>query len=203
MTADLSPAPAPRPRRRGPGAVIALHDRIFGWCERWLAPWLLPTLARLAFAAVLLGYYWSSARSKLGEGLFGAFRPSPGAYAQILPQKAEAVLYDPGQFSLPETLLVVAGTWAEFLLPLLIVVGLFTRLAAAGMIGFVTLQSLTDIHGHGADPMTIGAWFDRTPDSLILDQRAFWVFVLLTLVLRGGGPISVDRALGMDRRAAG
>jgi putative oxidoreductase len=32
---------------------------------------------------------------------------------------------------------VVAGTLAEFILPLLIVIGLFTRLAAFGMIGFV------------------------------------------------------------------
>ncbi|HCQ66032.1 MAG TPA: hypothetical protein DIU07_13175, partial [Rhodobacteraceae bacterium] len=89
---------------------------------------------------------------------------------------------------------------AEFILPALILVGLLTRLAALGMIGFVVLQSLTDIVGHAADPGTIGAWFDRLPDSVILDQRLLWVFVLLTLVLKGAGPLSLDRLI--DRRLA-
>ena len=92
---------------------------------------------------------------------------------------------------------VVAGTWAEFLLPLLIVVGLATRLAALGMIGFVTVQSLTDLYGHGgiAHEGTLGAWFDRAPDALILDQRALWIFLLVVLVIKGAGLLSVDRAL--------
>ena len=80
---------------------------------------------------------------------------------------------------------------------LMVVLGLFTRAAAFGMIGFIVVQSLTDLFGHGgiAHKGTLGAWFDRLPDGLILDQRAFWVFVLLYLVLRGGGPLSVDRVL--------
>jgi putative oxidoreductase len=65
------------------------------------------------------------------------------------------------------------------------------------MIGFVALQSLTDLYGHNGweDPTVIGAWFDRIPDGIILDQRAFWVFALLVLVIKGAGPISFDRAL--------
>ena len=80
-------------------------------------------------------------------------------------------------------------------MPLLIVLGLLTRLAALGMIGFVLLQSLTDIVGHGADAATVGAWFDRASDALILDQRAFWLLALLVLVLNGAGPLSLDRLL--------
>ena len=38
--------------------------------------WLLPTLARIVFAGVLLGYFWSSARTKFA----GPFTPSTGAY---------------------------------------------------------------------------------------------------------------------------
>jgi len=68
------------------------------------------------------------------------------------------------------------------------------------MIGFVLVQSLTDIIGHAASPDTIGAWFDRGSDALILDQRTLWIFVLLTLVLKGAGPLSVDRVL-TNRRA--
>ena len=44
-------------------------------------------------------------------------------------------------------------------------------------------------------PETLGAWFDRIPDSLILDQRLFWVTLLILLVIRGAGPLSLDRLL--------
>ena len=67
------------------------------------------------------------------------------------------------------------------------------------MIGFVIVQSATDLIGHGRleDPATLGAWFDKIPDSLILDQRAFWIFLLLVLFIKGAGPLSID---GMLRR---
>ncbi len=161
----------------------------------------LPTLARFAFAATLALYYWASALTKVGDGLFGLFQPSLGAYAQIFPRAMEAAGYDASQLGLFHWAVVTAGTLAEFILPALIVVGLLTRLAALGMIGFVVLQSLTDIVGHAADASTIGAWFDRLPDGVILDQRLFWVLLLATLVLRGAGPLSLDRLL--DRRLAG
>lgn len=156
---------------------------------------VLTTLARFLFAAVLFGYYWNSALTKLGEGIGGLFRPALGAYAQIFPKAMEAVGYDVSQLSTFHRLAVLAGTWAEFVLPVLIVAGLCTRLAALGMIGFVLLQSWVDITGHGVAAATVGAWFDGEPGALILDQRAFWVFALLCLVLRGGGPLSLDRLL--------
>lgn len=199
----ISTSPAPPPRRAGlPRRLLALHDAAFRNIEAALAGWLVPTLARFAFAAVLLVYFWASATTKLGAGPLGVLHPSPGAFAQIFPVRAEALLYDPARFSLPETLVVLTGTWAEFLLPLLIVIGLFTRVAALGMIGFVLVQSLTDIFGHMADAETVGAWFDRASDAPILDQRTFWVFVLIVLVLRGAGPLSVDRWLGIGRSGA-
>jgi putative oxidoreductase len=98
-------------------------------------------------------------------------------------------------------MVVMAGTWAEFVLPLMIVIGLLTRLAALGMIGFVVMQTLTDLYGHGAisEAGTVGAWFDKAPDSVILDQRAMWVFLLVALVVKGAGPLSLDRVLFGDR----
>lgn len=154
---------------------------------------ILTTLARLVFAAVLLQYYWASGLTKLGDGLTGILTPSVGGYAQIFPQAMEAVGFNTSEMSWFHWAVVVAGTWAEFILPALIVLGLLTRLAALGMIGFVVVQSLTDILGHMADPTTIGAWFDKASGSLIMDQRAFWVLALLILVMRGPGPISLDR----------
>lgn len=153
--------------------------------------WLLPTLARLIFAAVLLGYFWASALTKFD----GLFAPSVGAFAQIYPRAFEAAGYDPAGLGLFPHLVVLLGGWAEFVLPALVVLGLMARWAALGMIGFIAVQSLTDIFGHMADPSTIGAWFDRASDAIILDQRALWVVILLVIVLKGAGPVSLDGPL--------
>lgn len=157
---------------------------------------VLPDLARLSFAAVLLNYFWASGLTKLGDGLLGFLTPSVGAYAQIFPKQMEAVLYDTSQLGAFHWAVVVAGTWAEFILPALLVLGFLTRFAALGMIGFIAVQSLTDLYGHGAidHAATVGKLFDRLPDSVILDQRLLWVFLLLTLVVKGGGMLSLDRA---------
>ncbi len=152
---------------------------------------LLPLAARAVFAGVLLGYFWASGLTKLD----GVFTPSLGAYAQIFPRAMEAAGYDASQMGAFRTLIVLAGSWAEFILPALIVLGLATRLAALGMIGFTIVQSLTDIIGHKAGPDTIGAWFDRASDALILDQRALWMLLFVTLVLKGAGALSLDRLL--------
>lgn len=185
--------------------LTTLHDRIFGGVETLTVP-VMTTLARFLFGAVLLVYYWNSGLTKLGDGFLGFLFPSDGAYVQIFPKVVEAASYDLSQLGLIHWAVVVAGTWAEFLLPLAIILGLFTRLAALGMIGFVVVQTLTDLYGHGGigHEGTLGAWFDRMPDSIVLDQRAFWVFVLLYLVFRGGGPLSADRILrnGFSARQA-
>ncbi len=155
---------------------------------------LLPLLARLLFAAILVPYFWASGVTKLGDGIWGIFQPSVGAYAQIFPRATEAVTYDISQLSAWQHAVVLAGTWAEFLLPFLLLVGLFTRAAALGMIGFIVVQSLTDLYGHGGieHAATLGAWFDRAPDGVILDQRALWVFLLLIPAIKGAGLLSLD-----------
>lgn len=169
--------------RRLAAALAARLDR---------ADWLLPTLARLAFAAVLFGYFWASALTKFDGG---PFSPSVGAFAQIFPRALEAAGYDPSALGPGARLIVLLGGWAEIALPLLIVAGLFTRLAALGMIGFVLVQSLTDVFGHHATPETLGMLFDRIPDAAILDQRLLWGVLLAILVLKGGGPLALDRLL--------
>ncbi|NRB19231.1 MAG: DoxX family protein [Rhodobacteraceae bacterium] len=176
-------------------ALISIHNAIFTLIER-AGSWLLPLAARFVFAATLLMYYWNSGLTKLGDGIFGLVSPSIGAYSQIFPKQLEAVGYDTSQMGAFQWLVVVAGTWAEFILPLLLVIGLATRLASLGMIGFVGMQSLTDVYGHGvSDLKTLGAWFDRFPDGVILDQRLLWVFILSVLVIKGAGAISVDALL--------
>ncbi len=167
--------------------LISLHNSIFAQIER-LSPVILPTLARFVFAAVFFVYFWNSATLKLD----GLFTPTAGAFGQIFPKAAEAVLWDLTQASFLQKAIMVLGAWAEFVLPVLILIGLFTRLAALGMIGFVLVQSLVDVTGHGA---AIGAWFDNDALATIMDQRTLWIFLLLYLVFKGAGPISADAAL--------
>ena len=177
-------------------ALIALYDRIFGALETHIAPALLPTLARFLFVASLFLYYWNAGLTKTGEGLMGLFRLDMGAYIQILPRAVEAAGYDPSALGSLARATVLVGTWTEFLFPILLLLGLFTRLAALGMIGFVVVQTWVDVTGHGA---ALGMWFDRHADGLI-DTRAFWIFPLLLLVFKGAGPLSVDAALARWRQ---
>ncbi len=176
-------------------ALFSLYEGMSDWASRSLAPILLPTAARLTFAGVLLVYFWTSALTKLGPGLTGFLHPSVGAYAQIFPKQFDAVGYDSSALPLPYHLIAVLGMWAEFTLPLLILIGLATRLAALGMAGFILVQSYTDITGHDLAPEDIGHWFDGQSGALIYDQRAFWMLLLLILALLGPGPLSADRAL--------
>lgn len=170
-----------------------LHNAIFGAVER--NDWILPTLARLTFAGVLFSYFWVSAKTKLGEGVLGLFQLSDSAYIQIFPKAVEAAGYDTSQLGLFHWAVAFAGTWAEFILPVLIVAGLLTRLSALGMIGFVFVQSIVDVTGHGVGGKDLGAWFDKASGALIADQRALWIVLLLILVIKGAGPVSFDRAL--------
>ena len=172
-------------------AVFRLYDQGVANLARQ-SGWLLPSLARLIFAAVLAGYFWSSAATKFDGDPFSL---SAGAFAQIFPMQFEAVGYQASNLGPLYHLIALAGAWAEAVLPLLLVLGLFTRLAALGMIGFVIVQSLTDIFGHMAGAASIGQFFDAMPDAAILDQRALWMMLLAVLVLKGAGPLSLDRLL--------
>ncbi|RLK10152.1 DoxX family membrane protein [Ruegeria conchae] len=149
--------------------------------------WLTPTLARVVFIAVLFVYYWNSATLKIDGSIFS---PSAGAFGQIFPKAAEAVLYDVSQMTFFQRIVIFFGTVAEFVLPVLLLVGLLTRLAALGMIGFVWVQTLTDVTGHG---VKLGGLFDNA--ITLMDQRVMWTFLLLVIVINGAGPLSLDRLL--------
>lgn len=186
--------------RSGAGDSPSLIDRLaHAWhaltqgLERMTSAWLPGLAARFVVAAVLFGYYWNAALTKIDGSIFAL---TTGAYAQIIPPVIEAAGYDRSAVALPWTVLVYAGTWAEFVLPVLVVVGLFGRLAALGMIGFVVVQSYVDLSFHGVDAQTAGAWFDRFPDAIIYDQRLLWLFPLFYLVLKGPGLVSLDALLG-------
>ncbi len=166
-------------------ALTSLYNSIFEPLDR--ADWLLPTLARVVFALVLFFYFWNSAMLKIDGSIFS---PSAGAFGQIFPKAAEEALYNVGELSLFQRLVIFAGTVAEFVLPVLILVGFLTRLAALAMIGFVLVQTVVDVAGHGAK---LGGFFDTS--IALIDERTFWIFLFIVLVIKGAGPLSLDRLL--------
>ena len=172
------------------------HDRAFALASRLTEGWFLGLAARFVFFAVLYFYFLNSFETKVGAGLAGFFEIQDGAWFQIAPVAVDAAGGDVSAIPfLPWHVIVPLGTYMEFLLPLLVVTGLFTRLASIGMIGFIVVQTLTDIYGHMVDAQTIGALFDRFPDSPIADQRLLWIFPLVYLALNGGGLFSLDAVL--------
>lgn len=177
--------------------LITLYHAIFAPVER-LGAQALPLLARLVFAASLLGYYWNSAGTKVWdrkgeEGIFDFFTMESGTYAQMFPKAFEAAGYNTSKMGFLYDVVAFAGTYSEWLLPLLIVIGLLTRLAALGMIGFVVVQTWVDVSGHGAKA---GMLFDTKYQ--LIDERTIWIFGLLVLVFKGAGALSVDRLLGLN-----
>lgn len=184
-------------------SMTTLYHRIFETVGRTADAWLLGLLARFAFAAVLWGYFLNSARTKVGEGVSGFFSIQPGAYYQIAYPAVEAAGGDIGAVSFfPWGLMVVLGTYAEFILPLLIVIGLFSRLAALGMMAFIAVQTFVDITVHQIGTEAVGSLFDRFPDAVIADQRLLWMVPLAVVVLKGPGLLSLDAVLARRRHNA-
>jgi putative oxidoreductase len=183
------------------GLGVRLYTFIFRTLERLTDGWFLGLASRFIFTAVLFQFFWNSALTKIGGNIMNIFTPTAGAYAQMLPTLMEQVSYDTSQIAFfPYGLIVLLGTWGEFILPVLVVVGLFTRFASLGMIVFILVMSYVDITGHGADAKTIGALFDGEPYAIISDDRLLWIFLLLVPMLKGPGLISLDALLGSQYR---
>jgi hypothetical protein len=49
--------------------IIRLNQIIAQYIHAIFEPWLSQFVARFAFAAVLMNYYWASAMTKIGESL--------------------------------------------------------------------------------------------------------------------------------------
>ena len=176
--------------------LCGIYNGIFSFIQKITGDWFMGLAARLVFSSVLLGYFLTSALTKVGSGFPGIFIPRDGAYAQILPKVAENVGYDISQIAfIPYGLIVYLGTIAEFVFPFLILVGLFTRLSSLAMIGFIAVMTYVDIFFHGLGAKDIGAPFDSVQNAVVWDQRLLWIFPLIYLVVRGPGWFSLDGVL--------
>ena len=124
-----------------------------------------PSCLVLAFVRIVLaGVFWRSGRTKIEEGSW--FRIGDDTYELFRTEYAGVPL--------PPELAAVLATTAELVLPALLVVGLFTRLSALGLIGMtMTIQLFVYPE----------AWWT---------EHALWMALGLVLVVRGGGPFSLD-----------
>jgi putative oxidoreductase len=140
-------------RQHAAQAVTAILERI-------LPEWLLLLVARLAIASV----FFLSGRTKV-EGLLTI---TPSTYALFADEYRVPVLS-------PDIAAHVA-TYSEHLFPILLTLGLLTRLSALALL---TMTLVIEIF----------VYPDAWPTHLS------WAAILLPLIARGAGKVSLDRML--------
>ena len=147
---DITPLPAP-----SNGTA-----RLAGWLQRLITHDMLAAGARVSVAAI----FFQSGRTKV-EGWLSV---TPGAVELFRSEYRLPLL--PPEWAAP------LAAWAEHLFPLLLVLGLATRLSALALLGMTTV-------------IQVFVYPDAWPTHLS------WAILLLYLAGRGGGGWSVDRLL--------
>lgn len=111
--------------------------------------------------------------------------PRPGALQLCDPKTLD---YPDGSAMVPaiKTLAVTTGVM-EIVLPVLLVLGLFCRFAALGLLVMTLFIQLAVFP-------TWSHWWN---------PAVWWAVVMFALMARGPGPWSLDRLLGLDGRASG
>ncbi|UYH54847.1 DoxX family protein [Qipengyuania sp. SS22] len=147
--------------------LLTYHDRIV----IWLASRRVEGLALLLSRVALAGIFWRSARTKIEEGTL--FSISDQAYFLFE--------YEYTGLPLPPALATPLTTGAEHLFPLLLVLGLFTRLSALALLAMTLVIQLF---------VYPEAWWQT---------HIVWSAIALILVSRGGGPFALDALLAARR----
>ncbi len=145
-----------------PTGVRAAWNRIADTLERWIGHSLLALAARFAIA----GIFFLSGRTKVE----GWLTVSENAIALFADEYKVPVL--------APALAAHLATYAEHLFPVLLVLGLFTRLSALALLGMTAV-------------IQIFVYPDAWPTHLS------WAALLLYLAGRGAGRVSLDRVLGI------
>ncbi|MCC7485468.1 MAG: DoxX family protein [Burkholderiales bacterium] len=140
------------------GAWNRVADRLDGL----IAHGLIATSARTAVAAI----FFLSGRTKV-DGLLSV---NDSAYTLFRDEYKVPLL--------PPELAAHLAAYAEHLFPVLLVLGLATRLSAASLLGMTAVIQIF---------VYPGAWATHLS----------WAALMLYLVARGGGALSLDRVLGV------
>jgi putative oxidoreductase len=175
MTLSTIHSTSRKPARNTPRALLErAHAGFAGIPEGAVA-----LLGRLSVAAI----FWRSGQTKI-EGF--ALDPAAGTFTLGWPRLSEdAQLLFEYEYAVPlltPGTAALLATIAEHLFPLMLVLGLGTRWAALGLL------AVTGVIQAFVYP---GAW----------PTHGVWAAVLLWLVVRGPGALSLDH--GLARRAAG
>jgi len=115
------------------------------------------------------------------------FCPDPVRAGALQLCNPETLDYVDGSFvvKMIELLAVSAGI-AEVLLPILLIIGLFSRFAALGLIGMTMFIQLAVFP-------TWDHW---------INPASWWAVALLMILARGPGLLSLDKLLGLDAKPA-
>lgn len=141
-------------------AITAQYNRVVAMLS---APWIDAVM--LLFVRIsLAGIFWRSGRTKVDEGSWLAVSDT----AKILFEEEYKGVPLPPEFA------AYMATYAEHLLPALLVIGLFTRLSALGLLGMTMVIQIF---------VYPEAWWQ---------VHIIWVALALVLIVRGGGKLSLD-----------
>lgn len=132
-------------------------------------------LTLLFTRVVLAGIFWRSGRTKLDEGSWFSISDT----TRFLFQDEYSGVPLPSEFA------AVMATVSEHLFPILLVIGLFTRLSALALLGMTMVIQIF---------VYPEAWWQA---------HSLWVAMALVLIVRGGGSISLDAPLVRRRTATG
>ena len=149
-------------------STLTRYDAATRWLSgRW------PESLLLVFVRVVLGgIFWRSGQTKVEEGTW--FQLTDTTYELFRTEYAGVPI-------LPAEVAAVLANAAEHVLPALLLVGLFTRFSALGLLG-----------------MTLTIQFFVYPDAW-WPEHSLWAALALVLVLRGSGLFSLDALLARRR----
>lgn len=147
---------------------VRMYGEACNWLTRLIPDSLLLLLARLGIAAI----FFLSGRTKVE----GVLTITPSTYELF---RADYAL----PFVSPE-MAAHAATYSEHLFPTLLVFGLFTRPAAAALLGMTLV-------------IEIFVYPDAWPTHLS------WAAILLPLIAHGGGTWSLDRVFRLEDMGRG
>lgn len=147
---------------RAPADLLRLPARLAGL-------WAPPALALLAVRLGVASVFFQSGRTKV-EGWLSI---SPVTYALFEDEYSLPII--------PADVAAPLATYAEHAFPVLLALGLFTRLSAAALLGMTAV-------------IQIFVYPDAWPTHLS------WAGLLLALISMGPGRWSLDRVLGLEHR---
>lgn len=144
-------------------AITAPYNRFI---DKLSAPWIDAVM--LLFVRIsLAGIFWRSGRTKVDEG---SWLTVSDTAIFLFEEEYKGV-------PLPPEFAAYMATYAEHLFPVLLVVGLFTRLSALALL-VMTMVIQIFVYPE--------AWWS---------VHMIWVALALVLIFRGGGSLSLDQLL--------